>query len=511
MRRLALAISLSICARAQNPILTSGGAGGGGGGSGSGTVTSVGLVGTANQITVTGTSPITDSGSWTLSLPTAGVTLPGTTSLANPLAVGSGGTGLATVTSNAIPKGNGTSALTVSGCLIDSSNNLSCPGTITSGSGSGVAGVIDLTQGTLPGSFPSNTWSIYSPTSIATSFQWVGPSAAASGYVKGTNSSGTVTLSQVSTIPFADGGTGLTSAADDTVMVSSGSAWVAKAVPDCTDSGGNHLNYTASTNTFSCGTSGSGASTSVANTWTAIQTFQSTGTTPSAANMALIITDSGTTKDWQFGPISTTFGGIWPGGVTPSTSNYYIKGKTDGSQLILGGQSSSMYFEISGNGNTYLDGTGWNLGGGQTTISSSGAGGSGQLTKYRNVSTANSGLSASLGTPAALTAQTASVSATTTYTTAASNYGSAGDYAVFYVLCTTTAGSAGTVTTTISWTQSSTARSFTSGTTDLTTAASCVSGTVPIRPDASTAIQYATTVSGLVGAQYSYYAWVVAY
>lgn len=36
---------------------------------GSGTVTSVGLAGTANQVTVTGSTPITSSGSWTLSLP----------------------------------------------------------------------------------------------------------------------------------------------------------------------------------------------------------------------------------------------------------------------------------------------------------------------------------------------------------------------------------------------------------------------------------------------------------
>lgn len=43
-----------------------------------GTVTSVGLVGTANQLTVTGTSPITTSGSWTISIPT-NPTLPGTT------------------------------------------------------------------------------------------------------------------------------------------------------------------------------------------------------------------------------------------------------------------------------------------------------------------------------------------------------------------------------------------------------------------------------------------------
>ncbi len=48
------------------------------GGGGSGTVTSVGLAGTSNQITVTGTSPITGSGSWTLSIPT-NPTLPGTT------------------------------------------------------------------------------------------------------------------------------------------------------------------------------------------------------------------------------------------------------------------------------------------------------------------------------------------------------------------------------------------------------------------------------------------------
>ena len=37
--------------------------------SGGGSVTSVGLVGTTNQITVTGSSPITGSGSWTLSIP----------------------------------------------------------------------------------------------------------------------------------------------------------------------------------------------------------------------------------------------------------------------------------------------------------------------------------------------------------------------------------------------------------------------------------------------------------
>ena len=42
-----------------------------GGGGGSGTVTSVGLAGTAGQVTVTGATPITGAGSWAVSLPNA--------------------------------------------------------------------------------------------------------------------------------------------------------------------------------------------------------------------------------------------------------------------------------------------------------------------------------------------------------------------------------------------------------------------------------------------------------
>lgn len=43
--------------------------------------------------------------------------------------------------------------------------------------------------------------------------------------------------------------------ADDTIWLGdSGGVAVEEAVPDCIDSGGNHLNYTVATNTFSCGT-----------------------------------------------------------------------------------------------------------------------------------------------------------------------------------------------------------------------------------------------------------------
>jgi hypothetical protein len=50
---------------------------------------------------------------------------------------------------------------------------------------------------------------------------------------------------------------------DDNVVVGSGTAWQLKTVPDCIDVTGNHLNYTQSTNTISCGTSGGGGSTHV--------------------------------------------------------------------------------------------------------------------------------------------------------------------------------------------------------------------------------------------------------
>lgn len=54
------------------------------------------------------------------------------------------------------------------------------------------------------------------------------------------------------------GGYGIDGTADDTLWVGDGAGTAAaKTLPACTDSGGNHLNYDASTNTFSCGTSSS--------------------------------------------------------------------------------------------------------------------------------------------------------------------------------------------------------------------------------------------------------------
>lgn len=59
------------------------------------------------------------------------------------------------------------------------------------------------------------------------------------------------------TVEVARGGTGAAPGADDQLLVSdSTSAATWRGVGDCVDSGGNHLNYTASSNSFSCGTSG---------------------------------------------------------------------------------------------------------------------------------------------------------------------------------------------------------------------------------------------------------------
>jgi hypothetical protein len=64
------------------------------------------------------------------------------------------------------------------------------------------------------------------------------------------------------TLPVANGGTGLSSLTGDdyTLVANSATSLTPRLLPNCTDTGGQHLNYTQSTNTFSCGTS-SGSTT----------------------------------------------------------------------------------------------------------------------------------------------------------------------------------------------------------------------------------------------------------
>lgn len=66
---------------------------------------------------------------------------------------------------------------------------------------------------------------------------------------------------------------------DDVIAVANGSTFQGKVLPNCPDTGGNHLNYDQSTNGFDCGSSGSGGSsvyTTVSFTSTPVYTCNST-------------------------------------------------------------------------------------------------------------------------------------------------------------------------------------------------------------------------------------------
>lgn len=58
------------------------------------------------------------------------------------------------------------------------------------------------------------------------------------------------------TLPIANGGTNNTTATDDAVLVGNGTTFELKTLPSCNDVSGQHLNYNAASNTWSCGTSG---------------------------------------------------------------------------------------------------------------------------------------------------------------------------------------------------------------------------------------------------------------
>lgn len=118
-------------------------------------------------------------------------------------------------------------------------------------------------------------------------------------------------------LPIGNGGTGLSSASDDQTIVSTGSAWVAKTLPSCLDTAGNHLNYNQSTNAFSCGTSGSGGTPG--GSTTQVQ-YNSAGSFAGDADF----TFNGTTNTLTIGSTAT------PGTITGATA-----GSGSGADLTL--------------------------------------------------------------------------------------------------------------------------------------------------------------------------------
>jgi hypothetical protein len=91
------------------------------------------------------------------------------------------------------------------------------------------------------------------------------PPACASGrWVMDIANDGTLTctipdISQITgTVPYTRGGSGQITAPDDNLLVGNGTGWDLKLIPDCPDTLGQHTNYSAATNAWICGTTGSG-------------------------------------------------------------------------------------------------------------------------------------------------------------------------------------------------------------------------------------------------------------
>lgn len=151
--------------------------------------------------------------------------------------------------------------------------------------------------------------------------------------VLGAASATSLTLSNA--LAFAYGGTGLTTAADDTVMVSSGSAWVAKAIADCQDTGGNHLNYNASTNAFSCGTSGGSSGWTDGGTTLYLTTTTDNvgiGTTAADASLEVVKQSSD-----EYLMLSATPSGNGDVMIVTSAGNVGIGSTIPGNKFVVGG------------------------------------------------------------------------------------------------------------------------------------------------------------------------------
>lgn len=112
-------------------------------------------------------------------------------------------------------------------------------------------------------------WIAIGPTSPALAFDVSDPIVNTNGVIS-FNSSATLSNntsgsagSLSATLAVASGGTNLTSAADDNVMVGNGTTWQSKAVTTCTGAG-KAVTYDASSNAFGCNTISAGATPVIA-------------------------------------------------------------------------------------------------------------------------------------------------------------------------------------------------------------------------------------------------------
>jgi hypothetical protein len=199
------------------------------------------------------------------------------------VSVADGGTGRSTLTDHGVVIGAGTAGVNVTSPgttgQVLTSNGASADPTFQSVSGTGTVTSVGTTSPITGGPITSSgDIACPSCTTAAASLpanqivtgggsqalQTIGSLGTATtvlhGNASGSPSFGAVSLSaDVSgTLPVANGGTNLTTATDDNLMVGNGTTWQSKALPDCDDTAGQHLNYDTTTNAFACGTSGTG-------------------------------------------------------------------------------------------------------------------------------------------------------------------------------------------------------------------------------------------------------------
>lgn len=160
-------------------------------------------------------------------------------------------------------------------------------------------------------------------------------------------------LSLTSPVTYNLGGTGQTTAPDDDVLVGTGTAWGLKALPNCADSGGNHLNYVTSTNTFSCGST-SGSSSASHNFLSATHP----DTTAASVVRGDVVTGQGSTPKWTRLPIGTQYQPFQAGASEPLYGALHLdqSAAVTGILPIASGGTNTSSFGTSG-GCVYFDGT----------------------------------------------------------------------------------------------------------------------------------------------------------
>lgn len=211
------------------------------------------------------------------------------------------------------------------------------------------------------------------PTSAAAAGTYPKVTINAQGIVTGTSTTIALATDVAGTLAFANGGTNLNAAADDSLLLSTGTAWAAVAVPNCTSG----LSYTAASNTFGCSSSGAAhALLSATHTDTVaaavVRGDLIVGTsTPQWARLALganqtVLRSNGTDPVWSDSLIIGETSG-WTLTVDPSTptGSYVVSADGPSSQFVRFGPtiatSTAPKLSIAANATPALNTSGYGL------------------------------------------------------------------------------------------------------------------------------------------------------